>query len=160
MAMTTAVKNSILNNLFRNQSYDFPNTVYIGLSKTTPNADGTGVTEPSGGAYARKSISTNSTNFSAANGGSIHNLTAITFPESTADWTDASNPIVSWVMYDAATGGNLLMYGSFSKRYFVYSGVVFTIPVGGFLTAIVEPRVAVALHDTGTIIEPVFTFEE
>jgi hypothetical protein len=43
-----------------------PVTWYLGLSTTTPNEDGTGFTEPSGGAYARVAVTNNATNFPAA----------------------------------------------------------------------------------------------
>ena len=34
----------------------FPGTIYLGLSSTAPNADGTGVTEPEGNGYQRMRI--------------------------------------------------------------------------------------------------------
>lgn len=43
-----------------------PATWYLGLSTTAPNDDGTGFTEPVGGAYARVAVTNNATNFPAA----------------------------------------------------------------------------------------------
>ena len=43
-----------------------PATWYFGLSTTTPNDDGTGFTEPSGGGYARVAKTNDATNFPGA----------------------------------------------------------------------------------------------
>lgn len=43
-----------------------PASWFPGLSTTTPSTDGSGFTEPSGGSYARPTITNNATNFTAA----------------------------------------------------------------------------------------------
>jgi hypothetical protein len=89
-----------------------PTTWYVGLSTATtePADDGTGVTEPSGGGYARVEVANTVGNFPAATlvsdgaGGQIGDKThanAVTFPTATADWGTAH-----WgLMFPAATGG-------------------------------------------------------
>lgn len=68
-----------------------PATWYVGLSKTTPNDDGTNFTEPTGvGSYARAPLTNNSTNWPAATTTSgvtkKTNGAKATFPNPTADW--------------------------------------------------------------------------
>lgn len=74
-------------------------TVSVGLSTTTPNDDGSNITEPSGGAYSRVSLANDGVNFAAASGGEKKNATAIVFPEATASWGTISH----WVLFDGAT---------------------------------------------------------
>ncbi len=75
MAVTKNYANTMLTNLF--------SSAYIGLSTTTPNVDGTGYTEPSGGGYARVAASTGSFN---ATDGAVTNRNYLYFPEAVADW--------------------------------------------------------------------------
>jgi hypothetical protein len=91
----------ILDHVLRNTAYTPVATVYLALSTTVPT-DGGGVTEPSGGSYARTACS-----FSAASGRQIQNSGAVTFPAATADW----GTIVGWALYDASSGGNILFFG-------------------------------------------------
>lgn len=82
-----------------------PATWYVGLSTTTPNDDGTGFTEPTGGSYARKAVTNNTTNFPAAETVSgvtrKRNGTKITFTNPTGDW----GVITHYGLFTAATGG-------------------------------------------------------
>lgn len=83
-----------------------PGTWHFGLSTTEPNqADGTGITEPSGGSYARVAVTANATNFGELWDSSFFaNKTAIQWPQPTGDWGE---PL--WVFAsDAASGGNIL----------------------------------------------------
>lgn len=82
-------------------------TYYLGVLTATPtdSSDGTEVT---GGAYARQAIT-----FAVPVSGdpsSMTNAAAIEFPTATAGW----GTVVAWGVYDAATGGNLVWYGTLS----------------------------------------------
>jgi hypothetical protein len=84
-----------------------PGTWHLGLSKTVSAGDGTGFTEPVGGAYARAAVTNNATNFPAATVSSTGlvvkvNGVAIAFPSPTADW----GQLVEFGWFLAATGGN------------------------------------------------------
>jgi hypothetical protein len=79
----------------------FSVNTYWGLSTTTPNEDGTGVTEPVGNAYVRVTVTPS--DIAAAASGSIDNASAITWPEATGSW----GTVTYLVIYDAASGGNL-----------------------------------------------------
>lgn len=82
-----------------------PATWYLGLSTTTPNDDGTGFTEPSGGSYARVAVTNNTTNFPAATlvlGTTTKtNGAAFTFVNPTGNW----GLITHYGWFTAASGG-------------------------------------------------------
>lgn len=104
--ITSYQANRIIDRQFGNVSYTIPTTLYFGLSTTPPNFDGTGATEPSGGAYARVAVVNDKTNFSTAAVGILSNSTSITFTESSASW----GTVTYIVIYDALTSGNMLFY--------------------------------------------------
>jgi hypothetical protein len=108
-----------------------PTNCYFALF-TALSADGTSVTEVSGGSYARKLMTNNSTNFPAASSGSKSNGVAITFATPTADWGE----VVGFGVYDASSGGNLLCHGFLGndagKIFTAATSDVFTCPGHGF----------------------------
>ena len=87
--------NKILNRYFGNVSDTVSGTLYLGLSTTAINNDGTGATEPSGGGYARVAVTNNKTNWSNASNGILSNLTEISFPESSSSWGTVSHVFLS-----------------------------------------------------------------
>lgn len=121
---TTHFLNLAMGNLFKTSTNPaIPSTYYIGLSKTAPNINGTNVTEPSGNGYARKSLSGV---LGAPSNGVITNTKAIDFAESTGNW----GTITHFVVFDASTGGNLLIYGAISPSRTVEDGTIMTVPTG------------------------------
>lgn len=110
---TTYFKNLVMGNVFSTEtSINFPTAYYIGLSSTEPTAAGLNVTEPSlvNTGYERVEL----TSLSSPTDGVVTNDSAIQFNESLLDWFAASTPATHYVIYDAATGGNLLMYNELS----------------------------------------------
>lgn len=91
-----------------------PATVYIALFTVAPNDAGSGGTEVSGGSYAR----TAGTFATAASGGSKSNSAAVTFPTASGSW----GTVVAFGVYDAASGGNLLMSNNLTASKAVASG--------------------------------------
>lgn len=87
-----------------------PATWFVGLSTTTPNDDGTGFTEPSGGSYARVSVTNNSTNWPAATTSSgvtsKANGTVIQFSNPTGTW----GLVTYWGLFSASSGGSPLYF--------------------------------------------------
>lgn len=122
---TTYFKNLIMGAVFRTASGSLPGQMYLGLSSSTPNADGSGVTEPSraGTGYVRVPL----TSLSAPNAGAITNTESIRWPESIATWFGASAPATHYVIYDQESGGNLLMYNTLTKSRIIESNTVVTI---------------------------------
>jgi hypothetical protein len=55
MAISNFVRKAILES-FTGQDWDYGSYIYIGLSSTKPNVDGTGITEPTTGGYKRALI--------------------------------------------------------------------------------------------------------
>lgn len=128
MGFSTVQDNKFLDELFGGVNFVPPATVYIGLSTSTPAKAGTGVTEPSGNAYARVAVTNNTTNFPNAAGGSKSNGTAITFAEATGAWGGGN--ITHFVAYDAITGGTFLGFGSITTPKTIVSGDTANFPVG------------------------------
>ena len=104
MSFADFLENELLDHVFGNAAYTAPGTLYVGLSTTTPADDGTNITEPSGGAYARVSSTNNLTNWPAAAGGSKSNGVPVTFAAATASW----GTVTHFFLADAPTGGNIL----------------------------------------------------
>ena len=103
MAITYYSANRILDRNFGSTAYTPPTTMYFGLSTTTIQIDGTGATEPSGGAYARVSLVNDKTNWGTAASASLTNSTAVQFPESSGSW----GTITYIGIWDASTAGNI-----------------------------------------------------
>jgi hypothetical protein len=126
MPLSEYTDQAILNSLF-GQTSNFgalasAPTIYVGLSSTTPNPDGTGVTEPSGGGYAR--VSAPSTSWGAAtlaNPSVIQNSATLTFPTATASWAGGAN-LTYVVLFNASTAGTVLGYGALTTAKPVLSG--------------------------------------
>ena len=112
--------NKIMDTMYTNATTEF----WIGLSSTKPSQDGTGVSEPSGGNYARVQI----TEFSVANNGTIKNINAIEFPRSTAQWFDSTAKATYWVLFDGnTTEANLLSCGELDEPKTIESNTAITI---------------------------------
>lgn len=121
---TTYFLNCAAGNIFNTKtSPALPTNYYIGLSTSAPTISGSGVTEPSIDAgYARVRL----TSLSEPNDGVVTNSQAINFNESTASW----GTITHFVIFDSATAGNLLMYGTFSTPRSVETATIMTIKEG------------------------------
>ena len=107
-------------------AYSAPATYYFGLSTTTIQIDGTGATEPSGGAYARVGLANNKTNFSTASNAALTNSTAVTFVESTASW----GTITYVAIWDALTVGNLWWFDVLTPARSVASATTVLFAIG------------------------------
>ena len=118
--MSDYLENKVLDHVLGTTSYTMPATVYIGLS-TGSFADDNSGTELSGGSYARQSIA-----FDAAASGTTDNTAAVDFPVATASWGTVSH----YGLFDALSGGNLLIHGAFTASKTVDSGDVLRISAG------------------------------
>jgi len=123
---TTYFLNNVAGNVFGSKtSPALPAEYYIGLSKSAPNLDGTGATEPGVDAgYARVKLDSLGEPVS----GVVSNTAAINFNESTASW----GTITHFVIYDTPDvgSGNLLMYGELSTQRSVETATIMTIKEG------------------------------
>lgn len=95
----------MLDLMFRNQAWTSPNgTIHFALSTATLSDSSTSGTEPSGNGYAREPVA--NTLFNAASAGVTTNNDTITFDTPSGSW----GTIVSMMVMDALTSGNLLAY--------------------------------------------------
>lgn len=118
--------NRILDKAFGATAFSEPSIYYFGLSTTTIQIDGTGGTEPSGGAYARVSLANNKTNWGTASNASLTNSTAVQFAESTASW----GTITYVGIWDALTVGNIWWYDVLTPARTVASATTVLFAIG------------------------------
>lgn len=116
--------NVVASNVFLSDgATPLPASYYLGMSTTAPTAAGTGATEPSSSAgYTRIKL----TDLSDPSNGAVTNTNDIDFPESLDDW----GTITHYVIFDAATGGHLLMYGALEKSRRMDEGCALTVRAG------------------------------
>ena len=130
---TTYFLNLVSGNVFGSKKTPaVPEKYYLGLSSAAPALDGSGVVEPGDGTgYARVEL----TSLSAPVNGVVTNNAAIDFAESTSEW----GTMTHFVVYDALTGGNLLMYGELSASRRVEAATIITIKLGSLNLSVVNP---------------------
>lgn len=128
MGIATSLANALINEVFGGVNYAPVATVYIALSTTAPTAAGANVTEPTANGYARVAVLNNATNFPTATGGSKTNGTPITFPEATGAWGGGN--ITHFAIFDAATAGTFMGFGSVTTPKTVVAGDTANFPAG------------------------------
>lgn len=137
-AMTDFLENKLIDFLFRGQALGItgataaagtgPATLYVGILTANPSDTGGG-TEVAGGSYARVAVSSSLVNWagtqaaastvaSSGNTGTTSNNGAITFPAPTANW----GVVTGLAVFDAATGGNMLLWGGLAANKTVNNG--------------------------------------
>lgn len=108
MSFTNYLEAAVLDLVLGNVSFTPASPIYVGLSTTAINDDGSGITEPSGG-YARVAMPNNSAGWNAASGGNKTNGTAIIFPTASASW----GQVTYFFIADGSGGGaNVWVKGS------------------------------------------------
>lgn len=130
---TTHFLNRVMGNVFNvNTNPGLPTNYYIGLSTSAPNVSGGNVTEPTGGDYARVQLSSLAASGTA---GVVTNNAAVSFPESSAAW----GTMTHFVIFDASTGGNLLMYDTLSTARAVEANTIVTIKTNSLTLTLSNP---------------------
>lgn len=122
-SLSDYLEKKILDHVFGATAYTAPATLYVGLSTSTiaDSATGTtGITEPSGNAYARATVTNNTTNFPAASGTTAtkSNGTVINFATPTGSW----GVVTDFFIADALTAGNILCYGTLGASQTISTG--------------------------------------
>ncbi|MFZ5805795.1 MAG: phage tail fiber protein [Verrucomicrobiota bacterium] len=117
-AKSDYLENKILDHTLGNTAYSAPATIYVALYTAAPN-DAGGGTEVSGYAYARKSVTNNTTNWPNASGGSKSNGADIEFAAASGgNW----GTVTHFALFDAATAGNMLYYGALTSSKTINDG--------------------------------------
>lgn len=132
---STYFLNCIMGNVFMTKlSPTLPKKVYLGLSSTAPQVDGTGVSEPLASAgYHRVEL----TNLSEPVNGVVSNDGEIQFDESSASW----GTITHFVLFDSPTDGNLLMFNQLSQSRSVETATIVMVKTGSLKLTLANPTV-------------------
>lgn len=135
MPMSNYLADKVLNHVARTGSWTKPTNLYFALASADLTAANVTANElPIGtGGYARATVAVADAQWNApATSGAyrvITNVNAINFGTASAN-LNGSNPIGFIGIYDAATAGNLLYYGTISTPRAVLSGDPITIAAG------------------------------
>lgn len=119
-AMSNYLENEILDHILATGAYTMPSAIYIGLSTGSFGDDASG-TELNGNGYTRKVIA-----FDAAVAGTADNSGAVEFSAATASWGTVSH----FGLFDASSGGNLLIHGAFTAAKLIDTGDILKIAAG------------------------------
>lgn len=117
-SLTNYSENLILNSIFGGTTLTPPATLYFGLSTTSIQEDGTGITEPVANGYTRVAVANNSTSFNVSTTSTKTNKIEVAYPSATGNW----GTIVDFFISDAASGGNIICYGTLNVSKTVTSG--------------------------------------
>ena len=122
--VSTYFLNLIAGNVFGSKlNPAIPSSYFIGLSSSAPSLDGTGAVEPSSlTGYSRTELE----NLGQPVNGVVTNAAAISFNESSANW----GTMTHFVIFDAATDGNLLMYDPLPAPRSIENATIVTIKAG------------------------------
>lgn len=118
--VTTYFKNLLANHIWHTSAETtLPTTYYLALSSTEPLEDGTGVTEPSTtSGYTRIELA----NLADAVNGVVTTTSSLVWDE----LTSSQGTVAYWALFDAATGGHLLMSEAIDEKH-LDSGTSMTI---------------------------------
>jgi hypothetical protein len=112
-------ENLLCNFLLNNATATRPTAWFVALYTAAPSDSGGG-TEVSTGGYSRQAVT-----FSVASAGATSNTGALTFTAS-ASW----GTITHIGIFDASTGGNLLMHGALTTPRTIGAGETLTFAIG------------------------------
>lgn len=137
--ITTYFKLLIMRLLFHLPgSTSLPAKYYLGWSKTPPTASGTNFTEPAA-VTGYKRIE--ATGLTIDSNGVVSNSAALSFPESLA-----AQGVASYLgIFDAPTGGNLLIYKQLKRTVDIPIETTATLKIGALKISLVNLAMAVSV---------------
>ncbi|WP_099866072.1 phage tail fiber protein [Pararhizobium haloflavum] len=115
--MTNYLEKKLLDHTLGKAAFAMPATVYLALFTSDPGEVGSAAGEVTEGGYARQAI-TGAMSAADATSGTSTNTAAISFGPATEDWGMISHVGV----FDAETGGNMLLYGEMPAAKLINSG--------------------------------------
>lgn len=136
-AMTNYLENKLIDQIFRAQAAPSTGTLYVALYTVAPTDAGGGA-EVSGFNYSRVAIPSSllnwagtqgagSTTVSSGTSGQTSNNNAITFPTPTGGgW----GTVVAFAILDAASGGNMVLYGNLTISKVINEADTVSFPAG------------------------------
>jgi len=122
------LENTLANSVLRGNNFTAPSTLYLALFTTDPTDAGTG-TEVADSAYLRQDMAKGdavSTAFVAPSDGVTSNAKLIQFPPI----ADGNVTITHYALYDAATGGNMLIHAPLTTSKNMEVGDVVSFDIG------------------------------
>lgn len=129
------LEDKVLSEVFGATAYTAETTLYFALYTTagsiTDASDGSAANEVSGGSYARKAVTNNTTNFPASSGGAGSNGTAITFATATASW-GTINQVAVFNGNAGTSADKLVIWADLTAAKTVGSGDTASFAVGDF----------------------------
>lgn len=120
MSVCYIVADKILDKNLGGVTNTISGSYYVGLSTTAVLIDGTGETEPAGGAYARVEIANDKDTFTASSSGSLANAIDIEFTESTDSWGTITHVFLA----DALSSGNIYFFEELPSSKIVQSDTI------------------------------------
>lgn len=125
MSISNFLELELLDHLFTDTAYAPPATLYLALSTADPGEDGTGLAEPAGNGYARRSCT--AADMAAAAAGAKSNGVELAFAQASGGtW----GTITHIALMDAITAGNVLWSGALAAPRTVNDGDTFRFAIG------------------------------
>ena len=123
--VTTYFRNLVADNVWRTAgASSLPETYWLALSSTEPLEDGTGVTEPDAlCGYVRTQMHS----LTAAVDGAVQNGAILSWPKTSA----AGGAVTYWALFDAESGGHLLMGNPLDAEKHLDAGTSIAVEVSG-----------------------------
>lgn len=119
MSFTNTFETHVLNYVFTTSSVTRPTAWYLALFTSNPAEDASGTeVSTSGTAYTRKAVTF------TVSGNTASNSAEIEFPTATASF----GTVTHFGVFDAASSGNLIAYGSLSTSKTIETGDVLRVP--------------------------------
>lgn len=122
MSYSDYLEGKVIDHLLDIASFTQP-SLYVGLSTADPEDNASGLAEPSGNGYARVEVTTWS-----RSGNEGDNDSDISFSQATGSW----GTITYGCLFDASTGGNLLLSFALDSSQAVVSGQTIKFSAGDF----------------------------
>lgn len=119
-SMTDYLEDALRDHVLRNTAYTSPTTVYLALF-TSATDDAGGGTEVTGGSYARQAVTFAA---GAAGSGAADNSSDVSFTNMPAA------TVTHAALFDASSGGNMLMHAALSSSKTTNSGDTLTFATG------------------------------
>jgi hypothetical protein len=126
-AMTDYLENKLIDHILRNTAFSVPTGIHLALFTAAPS-DAGGGTEVTGGSYARVQVGPSTSAWTATQGGTAGassgtggqsaNAADAVFPAPTANW----GVVTHFAIMDAASGGNMLLWGALAASKTINNG--------------------------------------
>ena len=120
MSFSDDAEAKVLDHVFGLATYTTP-TLYLGVSTSDPTETGGGLSEPVGSGYAR--IATDPADWERFMN-VVDNANELTFAEATGSW----GTITHFALYDAASAGNLVIYGALTTARSISAATTLRFP--------------------------------